>query len=114
MPLMSESDHFRSHHDMGGQPAGPVQRTEHDYALWEKRIDALLVLLSGKDRKLITVDELRKNIEAIGPDAYDKMTYYERWIHSIAQTLIQRGVITIDELGRKIADVEARHDKGEL
>ena len=99
---------------MGGQPAGPVQRTEHDYALWEKRIDAMLVLLAGKDRKLMTVDELRKNIESIGPDAYDKMTYYERWIHSIAQTLIQRGVISIDELGRKIADVEARHDKGEL
>lgn len=104
----------RSHHDMGGQPAGPVQRTEHDYALWEKRVDAMLVLLAGKDRKLMTVDELRKNIESIGPDAYDKMTYYERWIHSIAQTLIQRGVITIDELGRKIADVEARHDQGEL
>jgi nitrile hydratase subunit beta len=104
----------RSHHDMGGQPAGPVQRTEHDYALWEKRIDAMLVLLAGKDRKLMSVDELRKNIESIGPDAYDKMTYYERWIHSIAQTLIQRGVISIDELGRKMADVEARHDKGEL
>jgi len=99
---------------MGGQPAGPVQRTEHDYALWEKRIDAMLVLLAGKDRRLMTVDELRKNIEAIGPDAYDKMTYYERWIHSIAQTLIQRGVITIDELGRRMADVEARHAKGEL
>ena len=114
MPRMSDHDAPRSHHDMGGQPAGAVQRTEHDYALWEKRVDALLVLLSGKDRKLITVDELRKNIEAIGPDAYDKMTYYERWIHSIAHTLIQRGVITIEELGSRIADVEARHDKGEL
>ena len=29
-------------------------------------------------------------------EAYDKMSYYERWIHSISQTLIQRGVITID------------------
>jgi nitrile hydratase subunit beta len=99
---------------MGGQPAGPVQRTEHDYALWEKRVDALLVLLAGKQRQLITVDELRKNIEAIGPEAYDKMSYYERWIHSIAQSLIQRGVISIEELGRKMADVQARHDRGEL
>jgi hypothetical protein len=104
----------RSHHDMGGQPAGAVQRTEHDYSMWEKRVDAMLVLLAGKDRKLITVDELRKNIEAIGPEAYDKMSYYERWIHSIAQTLIQRGVISIEELGRKMADVEARNDQGEL
>ncbi len=111
---MSDSNPARSHHDMGGQPAGPVERSEHDYSLWEKRVDAMLALLAGKDRKLMTVDELRKNIEAIGPKAYDEMRYYERWIHSIAQTLIQRGVVNIEELGRKMADVEARHGKGEL
>lgn len=100
-------DTMRNHHDMGGLPADRVEATEHDYALWEKRVDALMVLLSGAGR--MTVDELRKNIELIGPDAYDSMTYYERWIHSISQTLIQRGVITIDELGRKMAEVEVRH-----
>jgi len=97
---------------MGGQPAGPVARTEHDYALWEKRVDALLVLLSRKDRRLMTVDELRRNIESLGADAYEKMTYYERWIHSISQTLIQRGVISIDELGRRMAEVGERHEGG--
>ncbi len=102
---------FRSHHDMGGLPAEPVKPSEHDYAPWEKRVDALLVLLANrKPAPLMTVDELRKNIESIGPDAYDKMSYYERWIHSIAHTLIQRGVISIDELGRKIAAVQAREE----
>jgi nitrile hydratase subunit beta len=104
----------RGHHDMGGQPAGHIERTEHDYALWEKRVDALLVLLSRKDRRLMTVDELRRNIESLGAEAYDRMTYYERWIHSISQTLIQRGVITIDELGRRMAEVEQRHERGEV
>ena len=112
-PDMSE-DVARSHHDMGGLPAGAVTLDEHDYALWEKRVDALLVLLVGKDCRHMTVDELRRNIEALGPQAYDSMTYYERWMHSIAQTLIQRGVISIDELGRKMADVEARAQRGEL
>jgi hypothetical protein len=98
-------------HDLGGRPAGPVDKTEHDYVLWEKRVDALLVLLSG--RKLMTVDELRRNIEELGADAYDRLSYYERWIHSITQTLIQRGVITIDELGRRMADVEQRAARGE-
>ena len=101
---------MRSHHDMGGLPADRIGVNEHDYALWEKRVDALMVLLSAAGR--MTVDELRKNIESIGPDAYDSMTYYERWIHSIGQTLIQRGVITIDELGRKMAQVKARHKEG--
>ena len=100
----------RGHHDMGGLPAGRVERTEHDYADWERRVDALMVLLSGirGGKKLMTVDELRKNIEAIGPDAYEKMSYYERWVTSITQTMIQRGVITTEELGRKMQEVQGR------
>jgi hypothetical protein len=100
----------RGHHDMGGLPAGRVVPSEHDYAEWERRIDALMVLLSGvKDAPpRITVDELRKNIEAIGPEAYDKMSYYERWVTSITQSMIQRGVITTEELGRKMEEIRKR------
>jgi hypothetical protein len=104
----------QSPHDTGGQPAGPVERTEHDYLLWEKRVDALLVLLSHDDKRHMTVDELRRNIEGLGSAAYQTLSYYERWMHAIAQTLIQRGVISVDELGRKIADVEHRAAHGEL
>jgi hypothetical protein len=99
----------RAHHDMGGLPASPVAQTEHDYALWEKRVDALMMLLSR--RGLLTVDELRRNIEGLGSDAYEQMTYYERWIYAITQTLIERGVISVDELGRAIEAVRARDDR---
>ncbi len=105
---------MRSHHDMGGEAAGKVEPTEHDYAPWEKRVDALMVLLSDRERSLMKVDELRKNIEAIGPDAYDKMSYYERWITSITSTLLQRGAITSEELAKKIADIERREKAGLL
>jgi hypothetical protein len=97
---------MRQHHDMGGLPAGKVERAEHDYALWEKRVDALMVLLA--QRGLLRVDELRRNIEALPPDAYDKMSYYERWVTAIANVLLQRGAVTADELGRKMAEIEAR------
>jgi hypothetical protein len=93
---------------MGGLPAGRCRRDEHEYEQWEKRVDALMMLLSGRKPDLMKVDELRRNIESLGPAAYDSMGYYERWMHAIAQTLIQRGVISIDELGRKLAEVEAR------
>jgi len=96
----------RGVHDLGGLPAGPVNRAEHDYAPWEKRVDALLVLLAGKD--LVRVDELRRGIESLGADAYDRLGYYERWIASIADNLIRKGVISVDELGRKMAEIEAR------
>jgi len=95
----------RSHHDMGGLPAGKVEPTEHDYAAWERRVDALSMLMG---RKGVTVDERRKNIEMLPPEAYDKMSYYERWVVSLAQALIQRGIITTAEIARKMSDVEQR------
>ena len=104
----------RGHHDMGGMPAGKVERDEHDYVEWERRVDALMVLLSGirGGPKRMTVDELRKNIESLPPDAYEKMSYYERWVTSITQTMIQRGVITTEELGRKMQEVQSRERDG--
>jgi hypothetical protein len=104
---------MRRHHDMGGLPAARCERDEHDYELWEKRVDALMMLLSARDRDLLKVDELRRNIEDLGAKAYDAMGYYERWMHAITQTLIQRGVLTIDEIGRKLAEIEAKNDDGE-
>jgi len=97
---------------MGGLPAGRVEPSEHDYAEWEQRVDALMVLLSGVKggTPRMTVDELRKNIEALGPEAYDKLGYYERWVTSITQTMIQRGIITTDELGRKMEEIRARRE----
>ena len=103
---------MRSHHDMGGLPAGAVVASEHDYALWEKRVDALMKLLSPPSGNLLSTDELRRNIEALGPEAYDAMSYYERWMAGICATLLQRGALTADELGRKMAEVEARGAEG--
>ena len=100
----------RSHHDMGGLPADKVEYEEHEYAQWERRVDALMMILSGikGPKRMITVDELRKNIEALPPDAYERMNYYDRWVTSITQTLIQRGVITTEELAHKMAEVRER------
>ena len=91
---------------MGGLPAGKVERTEHDYPEWERRVDALVQLLRLRGR--ITVDELRKNIEGLPHEAYDNLSYYEKWIASLTQTLIQRGIISTDELGRKMEEVRKR------
>ena len=92
---------------MGGLPAGPVERVEHDYEAWEKRIDALMTLLI-RDRKLMRVDELRRGIEALAPDVYDRLLYYERWIASIAAILVEKGVLDRGALEARVAEVEAR------
>ena len=97
---------MRAYHDLGGLPAGPLDLSEHAHAPWEKRTHALLWLLTR--RGVMTVDELRRGIESLGAAEYDRMGYYERWITSITQNLLHKGVLTTDELGRKLAEIEVR------
>ena len=101
-----EKDTGRRWHDMGGQPAGPVVPENHDYALWEKRVDALMVIASSKG--LFTVDGLRRALEDMGEDAFETMTYYERWVAAVNQNLLEAGVYTPTELGDRMAAVAAR------
>ena len=98
----------RSWHDMGGRDAGPIDRSEHehDYALWEKRVDALRVLSSEKG--FFTVDGLRRSLEDMGEQAFGTMTYYERWMLSTSQNLIAAGAFTIEELNAKMEEVKSR------
>ena len=92
---------------MGGLPAGPVTPHEHDQEPWEKRVDAVLRLLVGKG--VMTLDELRRGIEELGPGVYDELSYFERWIASIANNLVEKGVIGVQELGEAIEAAQARH-----
>ena len=46
----------------------------------------------------MSVDELRRGIEAIPEAEYHRLTYYQRWLRSIANTLVGKGVFTEAEL----------------
>jgi hypothetical protein len=98
---------MRRHHDMGGALAGPVERHDHDHAPWEKRVDAILRLLVAK--RVITLDELRRGVEELGPGAYDELSYFERWIASITNVLLEKGVLHVRELGEAIEAARRRH-----
>lgn len=96
----------RRWHDMGGRDAGAIDRAEHDYALWEKRVDALMVIGNGLGH--LTVDGLRRALEDMGEDAFETMSYYERWIAAINQNLVEAGVYSLEELGRRMHEIRAR------
>ncbi len=95
----------RRHHDMGGLDAGAIDRGEHDKAPWEKRVDALMVLLG--QRKILCVDELRRGIEELGADAYERYGYYERWMASMTNILLEKKIIEVGELGARMAEIES-------
>lgn len=105
---MSEaSPSARKPHDLGGLPGGPIDRDEHVLNFWEWRVDALVRLLFAKGL-LNDFAELRRAIEDMHPDAYSTLSYYERWAGSVATLMVEKGVLTREEIERRIADLEAR------
>ena len=91
---------------MGGDPAGDINHDQHDFALWEKRVDALMVLASFAG--LMNTDSLRRVLEDMGEQAYETMSYYERWIASVSQNMVEAGAFSTAELACKMAQVKAR------
>jgi nitrile hydratase len=87
----------RAVHDRGGWPTdAPIDRSEHELADWELLTDALVHVLAGKG--LMNVDELRRGIESMPPDEYERASYYERWLYSIETILTEKGVLAPGEL----------------
>lgn len=94
-----DQDTPRAHHDMGGVPkymCEPVDVAPHALTDFDKEVDALRQILGMKG--VMTVDELRRGIEAIPEAEYHRLTYYRRWIRSITDNLLRKGVITEAEL----------------
>ncbi len=92
-------------HDMGGQPAGPMDLTEHPRGDFERHADALANLLDGAGRRVIRVDELRRAIESL-PD-YGSLAYYEKWTKALELLLVEKGVISEQELADKLAELKS-------
>jgi hypothetical protein len=86
-------------HDMGGASRFRCTAVERDEAPpddFGKRVDALRQLLAQKG--LMTVDELRRGIEAIPEDEYLALTYYERWLRSMTTLMLEKGVLSQEDL----------------
>jgi nitrile hydratase beta subunit-like protein len=91
----------RAVHDRGGWPTDvPIDRTEHELADWEVLTDALLGALVA--RRLINVDQLRRGIESMPPEEYERASYYERWLYSMETRLVEEGVLAPGELEARL------------
>ncbi len=89
----------RAHHDMGGVPrflCEPIDTEPHQLTAFDREVDAIRGILGAKG--VMSVDELRRGIEAIPEADYLRLSYYQKWIRSITDNLLARGVITEGEL----------------
>ena len=87
-------------HDMGGMHGmGPVQPEPDEPVFhheWEKRVLAL-ALATGFLRRW-NIDMGRFTIEQMPAAEYLKATYYEKWLYRTERLLVERGLLTAEEL----------------
>lgn len=104
---------MRGPHDVGGLQAGPVDPHPHDMTFWEKQIDGVRAVVGAKG--IYRTDENRRWVESLGEDAYSRLNYYERWTAALMRALIDKGVLTQDEIDERVKLVRQRlAETGEL
>ena len=97
----------RGHHDIGGLAgAGKIDQTQHEISDWEILADAVNQALGARGIK--RTDELRRAREEMDSAAYRDMSYYERWIVSMETILIEKKILTREEIDDKLAEFEKK------
>jgi nitrile hydratase len=90
-------------YDLGGRHGfGKVRYTENAptfHAAWELRANSLYTVAVRLG--IINMDEYRHGIERMEPRHYMTASYYERSLTSLATLLVEKGLITQDELERR-------------
>jgi len=94
-------------HDRGGRlDAGPIVQTDHQYSIWEKKGDAIAQLMGQK--KLRTTDEMRRTMEAMEPEQYERLSYYDRWLVATESLLVEKGVLTSQAIDDRAKGIRQR------
>jgi hypothetical protein len=91
-------------HDLGGSPGGPIDRGQHEVEDWERLADAINGALEG--RGLQTTDQLRRAIESL--EDYRELSYYERWSAAAEKLLVEKGILTREEIDERAAQIRRR------
>ena len=99
---------MRRYHDVGGQPAGRVEKTTHDFAPWEKLITALLS--AARARGVGNLDQMRRLVEDLPPEVYDR-GYVQSRAEALRGIMDEHGAITHDEIEARMAAIKERLTK---
>jgi hypothetical protein len=106
---MHDAPRHNGPHDLGGIPAGAVDRAEHELTFWEQRVDALVYLMTDPKRGLFPdFSPMRRQIECLTPEDYTRLSYYERWAAALKGALVELGLLTEAEIAAKMAEIKAR------
>ncbi|GFE63899.1 SH3-like domain-containing protein [Litoreibacter roseus] len=98
----------RGYHDVGGDPAGDIPKIELPWQHWEKQVEAIRGLLGDGTRRIVSLDEVRRGFESFGIEKYNTLSFYRRRLEAMTDILIEKGVLSREELDAAIAAGRAR------
>lgn len=91
---------MNSAHDLGGMDGlGPIEVEADEPAFhseWERRVFGVMMGTFAGGH--YNVDEFRHAIERMGAVPYLQTSYYEHWLHSMETLLVEKGILSQDEL----------------
>ncbi len=96
---------MRGYHDIGGNAGAAIDPAEEPAKFWERQLEAMRTLLGDAQRRLCTVDELRRGFESFGEEKYRRLRFYERRFEALVDILVEKQLIDRRELERRIAEV---------
>jgi hypothetical protein len=91
--------------DIGGEPAGAVDTTDHGMRFWERQANAFRSAVQAAG--VTCTDELRRAAEELG-DEYAKLQYFEITTCAMRTVLLEKGLITEAELKARMDEIRAR------
>lgn len=97
----------RGYHDIGGEASGAIPRTELPWLHWEKQTEAIRNLLGDGTRRIVSLDEMRRGFESFGAEKYKVLSFYRRRLDAMIDVLIEKRVITHEELDAAISEKRA-------
>ncbi|MEX2453976.1 MAG: hypothetical protein WD470_04690 [Rhodospirillaceae bacterium] len=93
---------MKSVNDIGGENWGAIPLTDEPVPDWALLATALGNILGPRGAKLVTLHEVRRAREDLGPERYHALGYFERSLQGLHDVLVEKDVLTRGEVDARI------------
>ena len=100
-------------HDLGGMHGlGPIDPENDEpvfHAEWERRCFAITVAAGFLGQW--NIDMSRYARERMHPAEYLSTSYYEHWLHGLQTLLVEKGLLTEEEIAARMLELAEEQEK---
>ena len=100
---------MRKAQDRGGWPTDePIDKSGHPIKDWQRRLLALQGVLYRRGSTRTNRYMRRRAQAGVSPEQYESMGYIERQVVTLETLMVDKGVLTTEEIDRKAAELQQR------